>query len=85
MYNPDNEVKEDPSTESNVLNEFMYNPDNEAHHSGTSTIASFTQKSALNEQEKRININTSNNDSPTCQNVDEIEQYSSLHTEIDIK
>ena len=78
-------IKEEPSTENDVLNEFMYNPDNEAHHSGTSTNRSSTQKSALNKNEERVDINTSNNDSSICQKADEIEEYASLHTEIEIK
>ena len=63
----------------------MYNPDNEAHHSGTTTNKSSTQKSALSEHIQRVPISTSNIDSSICQKVDEIEEYVSLHTEIDIK
>ena len=63
----------------------MPKPDNEAHHNVTNTNVSFTQKSALTKHEERVHINTSNIDSSICQKVDEIQEYASLHTEIDIK
>ena len=64
----------------------MYNPDNEAHHNvPTSTNKSFAQKSPLIEHGKRVHINTSNIDNSLCQKDNEIKEYASLHTEIDIK
>ena len=34
-------IKEEPSTESDVLNEFMYNPDNEVHHNVTEITGNY--------------------------------------------
>ena len=75
-------IKEEPSTERDILNEFMYSPDNEAHHSGTAANKSSIQKSALNKHERGVHPII---DSSICQKADEIPEYASLHTEIDIK
>ena len=78
-------IKEELSTESAVLNEFMLNPDNKVHHKVTATNKAFAQKSPLNKNGKRVHNNTCNIDSSLCQKVDESQEYASLHTEIDIK
>ena len=78
-------IKEELCGKSDVLNEFVYNPGNEAHHSGASTYKSFKQKSSINENEKRVHINSSNFDGSICQKVDETQEYASLQIESDVK
>ena len=78
-------IEDKPFTESDVLNKFMYNPDNEASHSGIATNKSFIGISAFNIHEKRAPITTQIIDSSMCQKANEIQEYPSLYTEIDIK